>query len=365
MTSSEKTIIDRNEKRRQKRIEEILKDKSKPALPLPTTYMEDLEKLWGKRWGAQSEIGRLEEVMVHKESGELGSIPDEDLIWHAASGPVDAKLAIEQHERLIEVFRQEGVRVHFLDLTARNPRGPYSSLYRLWGTRDPGLVINGGAVVGRMALPMRRGEEVLWSKSVMKSGCPILYTVHGSGIFEGGNVVWLDQTHVCIGESIRTNMEGIEQVTWILKRAGVEEIRVVPLAGYLAEYKYPSGGWTHLDSVFMYIDDGLALIVASAVPFSFINYLEDKDINLIEVPIDEYAACNVLTLEAGKVVSVAGYPETAKKLRKAGVDTIEVELGEIAGGGNKPGVERGKGGTWGGPHCATAPLVRRPGPKLD
>ena len=359
------TLLGKKEKKRQKRISQILTDKSKPALPLPTTYMEELEQLWGKNWGAQSEIGKLEEVMVHKESGQLGSIPEEDLIWHAASGPVDGKLAIRQHERLIEVLKQEGVKVDFLDQAEGNPRGPYSGLHRLWGTRDPGLVINGGAIVGRMALPMRRGEEVIWSKSVMKSGCPILYTVQGSGMFEGGNVVWLDQTHVCIGESIRTNMEGIEQVSWILKMAGVEEIRVVSLAGYLTECRYPSGGWTHLDSVFMYIDDGIGLIVASAVPFSFLNYLQDKDINLIEVPMEEYPACNVLTLEAGKIVSVAGYPETAKKLMKAGVDVIDVELSEIASGGHRQGAERGKGGTWGGPHCATAPLVRRPGPRLE
>lgn len=336
----------------EKIIEEILKDKSKPAFPIPLSYFDELPKIWGKKWNAQSEIGKLEEVLVHKPGPEIAP-PIDELKWYAIREPIDAKLAAKQHDEFVEVLKQEGVKVHYLSAPP-NPKGPYGVLQRIWATRDPGFVVNGGAIISRMSLPFRRGDEYYWARRIMELGCPILYTVNGNGTFEGGNVIWLDPKHVCIGRSVRTNQEGIDQVSRILKAVGVEEIRVVPIPGFLYNVDWPAGGWAHLDTVFGYVDDGLAIIYPPGVPFDFIEYLKAKDINLIEVPPEEarYYACNIVALSPGKIVMGGDYPVTRKALEKEGVDVIWVNMSEFAKSG-------------GGPHCATAPLVRQPGPKLE
>lgn len=42
---------------------------------------------------------------------------------------------------------------------------------------------------------LRRGEELPTIQTYAEIGCPILHTVHGSGIFEGANLIWLDSKH--------------------------------------------------------------------------------------------------------------------------------------------------------------------------
>lgn len=328
--------------------ERILKDKTKPAMPIPLTYMDEIKKIWGKKWGAQSEIGKLKEVLVCRPDWEM-NVPEEEMRWCGLWGSVDLKKAQEEHDKFVDVLKAEGVKVYYLK-TER--KGPYAPLCKSWAPRDPGIVINGGAIVSRMSLPFRRGDEYYWARTVMELGCPILYTVHGRGTFEGGNVIWLDPEHVCIGRSIRTNQAGIDQVIPILKMAGVQEIRVVPIPGYMEEV--PSG-FPHLDCIFNMADEGLAVIYPNGVPFDFIEYLKENGLNLIEIPREdgESAAANHVALEPGKVINAAGFEKTRKKLEKEGVDVIEVEWTQwiVRGGG-------------GGIHCATGPLIREPGPLL-
>lgn len=334
-----------------KRVKEILEDKSKPSFPIPMSYLDELEIIWGKKWGAQSEIGKLEEVLVVKPGEEMAP-PEEELKWYGLRRQIDVEKVIQQFEIFVEILKREGIQVHQVKTPAIR-RGPYGILSRIWGTRDSGVVVNGGAIISRMSLPFRRGDEVYWARTAMEVGCPIIATIRGTGRFEGGNVIWLDPQHVCIGRSIRTNQEGIDQFSAVLKTVGVEEIKIVPIPGWLEELEWPAGGYAHLDCVLGYVDDGLALIYPPGVPFDLIEYLLAKDINLIEVPSDEAKdyACNTLALEPGKVIMLSGFPKTRTKLEKEGVDVIEVEMSEYIVSG-------------GGPHCAVGPLIRQPGPKL-
>jgi arginine deiminase len=56
-------------------------------------------------------------------------------------------------------------------------------------------------------------------------------------------------------------------------------------------------------------------------------------------------------LEPGVVVLPCGNPVTTRALRERGCDVIDVEMSEFVK-------------TGGGPHCATAGLIRDPGPLL-
>jgi N-dimethylarginine dimethylaminohydrolase len=166
-------------------------------------------------------------------------------------------------------------------------------------------------------------------------------------------VIWLDSTHVCIGRSIRTNQDGIDQASFILKSVGVEEIRAVPIPGWMDNLDWPAGGFAHLDCVFGYVDSGLALIYPAAVPYDFLEYLKQLAVRLIEVSPDaakDYA-CNTLAIKPGKILMLEGFSASRRKLEREGVDVIPVEMDEFKKAG-------------GGPHCATAPLIRDPAPKL-
>jgi len=327
-------------------------DRRKPALPLPTSYENELEMVWGKKWGAQNEIGKLREVLVQTPGSELKPPPRKQFKWYGLTSKIDVDKMKEEHRRFVETLRSEGVNVHFMDAPA-GAHGPYSVLQGLWGTRDYGFVVNGGAIVCRPSLPWDRGAEIWWAKRVIELGCPILLTVHGFGTLEGGNVIWLDSKHVCIGRSIRTNQIGIDQASFILKSIGVEEIRVVPIPGWIENIEWPAGGFAHLDCVFGYVDSGLAVIYPAGVPFDFLEYLKEIGVRLIEVSPDEAKnyACNTLAISPGKVLMHEGFSASRRKLERQGVDVIPVEMEEFKKAG-------------GGPHCATAPLIRELGPKL-
>ena len=326
-------------------------DRSRPALPLSASYQNELELVWGKKWGAQNEIGKLREVLVQVPGLELVP-PTKHYKWYGLTRKINLDRAAEEHHRFVETLKSEGVVVHYMNAPA-GANGPYGVLPGLWGTRDYGFVVNGGAIVCRPSLPWDRGAEFWWAKRIMELRCPILLTVHGFGTLEGGNVIWLDSTHVCVGRSIRTNQDGIDQASFILKSMGVEEIRVVPIPGWIENIDWPAGGFAHLDCVFGYVDSGLALVYPPGVPFDFLEYLIQTGIKLIEVPPDEGKdyACNTLAIEPGKVVMLEGLGVSKRKLEQEGVDVISVEMEEFKKAG-------------GGPHCAAAPLIRESAPKL-
>jgi N-dimethylarginine dimethylaminohydrolase len=327
---------------------------NKPARPVIESYHDELERLWGRKWGAQSEVGKLRSVLVHRPGLELHGDLIDDPVWYGILKKPDLQKAQEQHDAFVDILKKEGVEIHYLN--APSPaHGPYSKANpRIWATRDPGIVINGGAIISRMALPWRKKDEVFWARRVAELGCPILYTVNGKGTFEGGNVVWIDPKHVCIGESIRTNAEGIAQVSRIMREVGgVEEVITVPIPGYLENLEWPAGGWAHLDTIFGIADVDLALVYPPGLPYSFIEKLLSYKITLIEVPPEEAAkeACNIVALEPRKFIMNAECPVTRKKAEHEGADVIEADLSEFVKSG-------------GAPHCATGPLIRDPGPFL-
>ncbi len=330
-------------------------DKTKPSHPLPVGYMEELERIWGKNWGAQSEIGKLREALVYVP-GKESAPPTKDKAWYHYRVIPNWRTLRREIEGLVEALKKEHVRVNLIDVPkSLAVRGPYGVPHARLNGRDPGIVVNGGAIVGRPALPYKRGDQYWWAKTVMGLGCPILYTVHGNGTFEDGNVIWLDETHVCIGRSAYTNQEGIDQVAVVLRTVDppVEEVRVVPIPGWLNNLEWPAGGFAHLDMVFGYVDDGVAIVYPPGVPYDFLEYLREKGVNLLEVPPDEAkdGAPNVVALAPGKILLIARFNKTRRLLEAEGVDVIPVDLklfGELGAG----------------PHCKVGALIRDRAPKL-
>ena len=161
---------------------------------------------------------------------------------------------------------------------------------------------------------------------------------------------WLNNKSVVIATSIRSNMEGIEQVIPVLQRTGTEEIHIAHLPSYLHTREWQVAGGTgsfHLDMVFGMADYNVGVVYPGCVDYDTIRYLEGKGIKLIECTTKEVHLCapNILAIEPGKVVIPAHCDHTTKELRKEGVDCIEVEMVEFAKGG-------------GGPTCTVGVLIR-------
>ena len=86
--------------------------------------------------------------------------------------------------------------------------------------------VKGGAIVTRLGPIVRRGEEAPVTETLAKVGMPILRTIHGTGLMEGGSFVWLNPRTAVIGRSSRVNEEGTRQVEEVLNAQGVELLRV-------------------------------------------------------------------------------------------------------------------------------------------
>ncbi len=150
--------------------------------------------------------------------------PDGGWYWEAREAP-DIDLIHAQHAGLVAALEAEGVDVVHVE-------GPAADhLSRPIYTRDPLCTVPGGAIIGRMAPAMRRGEEGMVTRAVVAQGMPILRTIHGTGLLEGGSFVKLTPKLAAYGTSFRCNDEGARQLREVLDVLGIE-LLVMPMAGW-------------------------------------------------------------------------------------------------------------------------------------
>jgi N-dimethylarginine dimethylaminohydrolase len=313
----------------------------------PVFEDEDMqERVWDRRWGVYNDVGAMKMVLLHRPGDELKVMSDdkydpeiEALIddheqWYFRSdkGPDLAKMQAE-HDGLVTVYREHGVDVQFVDCAPRNPNGMF--------LRDDGIVVKGGFIVCRMGpvgVPHgtgRRGEEAYVTRKVASLGMPILHTVHGAGLMEGGSFCLIDERHAAIGTSYRQNAEGVDQVHNVLKHQGIELIEV-PLVGHSL----------HIDGCMVMISHKKALIDITRLPFWFIDKLHELDVEPVHLdPRDDHIAINCIALSPTKVLMNDRGKYTGDTLDKMGFGVIQIPYDEC----HKHG---------GSIHCSSLPLIR-------
>jgi N-dimethylarginine dimethylaminohydrolase len=195
-------------------------------------------------------------------------------------------------------------------------------------------VVRGGAVIGRMGPLMRRGEERYATQAVAALGMPVLRTISGTGMLEGGTVVKLTPRVYAFGASIRCNPEGGRQLAEVLAPLGIELV-VVPLVGWSI----------HLDGHLSMVDRDKALCDVRRLPYWFLERLRELGIEAIELPQDEDWAINGLAARPGRLILSEGHPRTVERLAGRGIEVVEIPYAEIQRGG-------------GGIHCTTMELRR-------
>lgn len=302
----------------------------------------ELLQSWGKVWGIDNDVGRIRSILMHrpgaemqvvdpaKRLAEIGSYGDPAVGWYFQSDtPPDIPLMQAQHDAYVAALQAEGVEVHFMD-------GEAGKRLKQVYTRDPLIMVKGGAIVCRMGARIRRGEELAVTRTLARLGIPILRTISGRGIMEGGSFAWLNEKACAIGVGVRVNREGAEQVGEVLARQGVE-LLIVELTGYDI----------HLDVSFLMIDKDLAILNPMGLPYSFLEELTRRGIRYIETdPGDDPWIVNSIAIAPGKMLMPEGATNrTLDRLAAAGVSWTTVPYAAVHKNG-------------GGLHCSTTPLIR-------
>lgn len=321
------------------RFHHILGPEAEPAFETES----ELVAAWGRKWGAADEVSRVRTVMVRRPSrmleqvavrgesawsGELGAYLDPERRWYWAGHELpDLDLVHSEHAGLVDTLRRNDVEVVF----APDLDNFSKSIF----TRDPLVTVPGGAIITRLAPRMRRGEEQSITQTVAATGLPILGTVTGTGLAEGGSFIKARPDLAFFGTSVRCNPEGYRQLARILEDRGITVER----------FQMP-GYQIHLDLCMAMIDDDLAVINSRIAPYDLMSRLWELGIETVEVAGGEDWACNLLTLDRRKVLFPSHLPRTAEILsNRHNVEIVPLDYREI----NKNG---------GGIHCSTMELQR-------
>jgi N-dimethylarginine dimethylaminohydrolase len=317
------------------------------------SFLDEVEAITGKRWGAQG-IGKLREVVVVKpDETEVESLYDEDPSFFLFNGDKpDLQRMQRQHADMVAFYQKEGIKVHYMEYPG-GARSAYGPLKRAISAAVC-CVVNGGALISREATPYWRGRSLHAAQYLSSIGCPILHTVIGKGVCEIGAFRRMCDDFIVGMLSSDCNEDGLDQVMPVLKKCGYREAIIARSPGVLNRFYDDVLGWIHADMWIAPIDVRLALIYPPWCDFQTIRRLLELDYKLIEVPEEEQKkafACNALTLEPRRLLMAEGAPMTVKALRAENVEVIEIPYDEVMKYG-------------GGISCTTGQLVRDAGPTL-
>jgi N-dimethylarginine dimethylaminohydrolase len=302
----------------------------------------EMERLWGRAWGVDNDVGRIRSILMHRPGDEMkiidpakriariGSFGDVEKGWYFQSDTLPPVAEMQaQHDALAAALAARGVEVHRVDGVGD---GRLKSCY----TRDPLIMVKGGAIVCRMGARIRRGEELAITRTLARLGVPVLRTLSGSALMEGGSFAWINPRTAVIGCGIRVNREGAAQVGEVLARQGVELI-VIDLVGYDI----------HIDGSFQMIGENLAIVDPFGLPYSFLEKLKELKVETIEIsPADDKWIINSLAVAPRELIMPEGATnETLDRLAAAGCawTTLPYRAMQLNGGGI---------------HCSTTPLIR-------
>ena len=283
------------------------------------------------RWGMDSEHGVLREVLIG---------PVDHFRWQPGNAMArrslrlgrefDPDLARRQYGEMLDAYRQAGVATHFLDA---DPALPYQ-IY----ARDSSVMTPWGPIITQMYSPWRRGEWKAVLEFYLAQDIPI-YDIITAGSLEGGDFMVLEPGVIVCGTSgERTSPEGLAQLqAWV--EAEGWEFRSYCFDPY----------FLHLDVKLAMLSDKLAAVCGQALEQEFLDWLEGRGIELIDI---SYRAmlklgCNVVALGNDRVLMPNDNVELREKCRARGLEVIAPDASLFTAGG-------------GGVHCMCQPLRRDP-----
>ena len=286
----------------------------------------------GKGYGYQSMVTHLRRVLV-KRPDEHFAVKDYKK-WHYLDSP-NLEEARREHDAFVEILKKTGAEVLY------HPEAQPDHADSIF-TYDPAIVTEEGAIILRMGKTLRKGEEAPMKRRLEQLDIPIHYTISGEATVEGGDLLWLNEGNLAVGQGFRSNAEGLRQIREAMKPLGVE---VTPV-----ELPYFGGpeACLHLMSLISFAKSDLAVVYLPLLPVPFWRRLRGQGVTMLSVPEAEFntMGTNVLALAPGKALISEGNPLTERLLRDAGCDVMTYRGVEISLK------------TEGGPTCLTRPILR-------
>lgn len=288
-----------------------------------------------EQYGGHSMVAPLRRVLVRRPAP-----PSNDMDGTRFGYPLAPRheQAVQEHDAFVRKLQELGVDV----VEAEAPEaGELDAIF----VYDPSFTTDGGLLLCRPGKQARRNEVEMAREAARALDIPIFGEIKAPGTVEGGDMLWLDQNTLAIGEGYRTNAAGIDQIQVFLRPLGVDIVRV-PLP-----YWHGPGECLHLMSLMSPVDEKLAVVYKPLMSVPFVQLLEQDGWSFIEVPDEEFATqgCNVLAVAPGRVLMLKDNPVTIERLRSAGVDVHTYTGDEISH--NRAG----------GPTCLTRPILRETG----
>jgi dimethylargininase len=221
-------------------------------------------------------------------------------LTHLAREQIDYTRAVEQHHHYEGSLRSLGCSVIRLPSLPDNPDSVF--------VEDAAVVLSEIAVITRPGAESRRNET--GSVAALLSRYRKIATIEPPGTMDGGDVLVIGST-IYVGESTRTNVEGIRQLARLTASHGYE-VKAVRVSGCL-----------HLKSAATRIDDDSLLVNPDWVDVTTFDVRQT-----IEVDPSEPHAANAVSL-GNSLIYPTGFDGTASRLTKAGFQLELVDVGEL------------------------------------
>ena len=287
------------------------------------------------KFGVASMTAPLKEVALRRPGNSL--LKADPKAWNYGEHFNPSEIENE-YECFVLALKKFGVDIHWIlgdDLSNADSVFAY----------DASLMTPRGVILMSLGKEKRRGEEALHKSFYNSKGIPIIGQVEPPGTAEAGDTLWLDDTTVVIGKGFRTNDLGAEQIRGILNAIGIK--------CYIFDLPFYQGksACLHLMSIISMVDTKTALVYETLLPVGLWKLLNEKNINIISAPENEFyesdtLSTNVLALAPGECLMLDNLPDTEKVLRNADIKVTTFKAPALCIGCE------------GGPTCLTRPLFR-------
>jgi N-dimethylarginine dimethylaminohydrolase len=284
-----------------------------------------------------AEYRRLTTVLVRHARDAFVSEEKISAQWRSLnySAPPDFSRALDEYDRFMAIIAASGVEIRYLPC---DDTLTLDSIY----TRDASVVGREGVILCHMGKPARWAEPASHAQDLREHGWPVAGSIMPPGLLEGGDLIWLDDRTVMVGEGQRTNAAGIHQLKALLENS-LDQLVSIQLPDYPGQHDV-----LHLMSLISPVDKDLAVVYLRLLPERCRAILLERGFRFIEVPDEEFEkmGANVLALGPRDCVMLDDNPKTRASLERAGARVQVYQGSEISL----------KGG--GGPTCLTRPLRR-------
>ena len=290
-----------------------------------------------QKCNGHSMVGVLRRVLVSSPETAGWNSP-ERLAESAALGfprPPEFSLAQKQHQALCRLLEESGTELLSL------PTSPDLTLDAVYA-HDASLATDFGVILMYPGKPNRVPEAKRQGEYFHSLGIPVLGAVTPPGKTEAGDILWLDEKTLLIGNGYRTNADGIAQIRRLLAPHGVQVLSA-PLP-----YGPGPSACLHLMSLISLLDETTALVDLAWLAVETVELLRSRGYGFIEIDPAERdtLACNVLSLGKKRLIAIEENVRTNQRLHRVGFDVRTFPGSEICINGA------------GGPTCLTRPLLR-------